>query len=115
MTRIKPSGIISDKIIVDIENNYVYYPDIDRKIYADKALYTAMNIYKRGVKYDRDCLGVVVGKPGSGKSVLAQQLAKFLDPNFDLDAIYFEGEKLIRALVDPATPKFNFLTNGMLI
>lgn len=107
MTRVKTQDFHSNQVEVNIEENYVYYPDIDRKIYADKALYTALSIYKRGVKHDRDCLGVVVGKPGSGKSVLAQQIAKFLDPGFDLHRVYFEGEKLIRALVDPTTPKYS--------
>lgn len=86
-----------------IGDGYVYYPDLDKNIYYDNYLLENLKIIKRAVHHDRDAVIVVAGDPGSGKSVFAMQLAKFLDPSFNIDNIYFEGEKLIRKLVSPDT------------
>jgi len=53
--------------------------------YLHKNLTTAKEIIKK----DWDMLFVLDGIEGGGKSVLAQQMAKFLDPNFNLDKIVF--------------------------
>ena len=49
-------------------------------------------------KKDRDYVMVVDGEEGSGKSVLAQQLAKELDPRFDIDDICFNADQFISRL-----------------
>jgi ABC-type dipeptide/oligopeptide/nickel transport system ATPase subunit len=105
VTRVKTQDFHSDKVEI-IDDNHVYYPDIDRTIYYDAAHLANMNIYRRGVHHDRDHVACVVGDPGSGKSVFAHQMAKFFDPGFDETQIYFRGEDLIRKLVDPQTPKY---------
>jgi len=105
MTRQKKQTFHSDKVTI-LDANHVYYPDIDRTVWYDAAHLQAMNIYKRAVRHDRDHVACVVGDPGSGKSVFAQQMAKFYDSAFDESRIYFEGEALVKALVDPKTPKY---------
>ena len=56
-------------------------------------------------KKDRDFVLAIDGEEGSGKSVLAQQLAKELDPNFNLDNICFNADQFISRL--KKAPKFS--------
>lgn len=44
------------------------------------------------LKKDRDWVGVVDGDEGSGKSVLAMQVCKTLDPSFDLNRIVYNAD-----------------------
>ena len=46
-------------------------------------------------KNDRDFVIVIDGEEGSGKSVLAQQIAKKLDPKFCLENIVFNADQFI--------------------
>ena len=55
-------------------------------------------IKKAVTKKDRDYVMVIDGEEGSGKSVLAQQIAKELDPNFTLDNITFNADQFIKSL-----------------
>jgi ABC-type dipeptide/oligopeptide/nickel transport system ATPase component len=87
-------------------SNYIYFPDIKKKIYYNDDLMPNITLMKRMVRHDRDCVIVVVGDPGSGKSVFAMTLAKALDPTFDASKIFFEGEKLIRHISSPETKKY---------
>jgi|TARA_R100000750_G_scaffold62739_2_gene57753 ABC-type dipeptide/oligopeptide/nickel transport system ATPase component len=56
-------------------------------------------------KKDRDYVFVIDGEEGSGKSVLAQQLAKELDPNFNIDNICFNADQFISRL--KTAPKYS--------
>lgn len=47
---------------------------------------------------DRDWLAVVDGDEGSGKSVLAMQVCKILDPNFALENIVFTSDEFINKI-----------------
>jgi len=49
-------------------------------------------------KKDRDWVGVVDGEEGSGKSVLAQQIAKKLDPKFNIDKICFNADQFVKCI-----------------
>ncbi len=49
-------------------------------------------------KKDRDYVMVIDGEEGSGKSVLAMQIAKALDPKFNLDNICFNADQFIERL-----------------
>lgn len=55
-------------------------------------------IKKAVTKKDRDFVLVVDGEEGSGKSVLAQQIAKYLDPKFHMDNICFNADQFIDRL-----------------
>jgi len=57
------------------------------------------------LKKDFDFVGVVDGREGSGKSVLALQLAGYLDPNFNLDNVVFTSDDFIKKIKDPNTKK----------
>lgn len=47
---------------------------------------------------DRDWVGVVDGDEGSGKSVLAMQICKELDPTFNVDRIVYNAEDFINLI-----------------
>lgn len=55
-------------------------------------------IIKVVTKKDRDYVMVIDGEEGSGKSVLAMQIAKYLDPNFNLDNLCFNSNQFIERL-----------------
>lgn len=57
------------------------------------------------IKKDRDFVMVIDGEEGSGKSVLAQQIAKQLDPNFKLDNVVFNADQFIQRL--KTAPKYS--------
>ncbi len=60
-------------------------------------------VKKRVLKKDRDWVAVFDGEEGVGKSVLAQQVAKYLDPNFTLDNIVFNSDDFLKKVKDPKT------------
>lgn len=59
----------------------------------------------RVLKKDRDFVMVVDGEEGVGKSVLAQQIAKYLDPDFTIDKIVFNSDEFLKIIKDPKTKK----------
>lgn len=64
----------------------------------DKVRYRVLN-------KDFDFVGLIDGREGSGKSVLAMQVGAYLDPNFSLDNIVFTSEEFISKIKDPKTKK----------
>lgn len=62
-------------------------------------------VQNRVLKKDRDFVAVVDGEEGVGKSVLAQQIAKYLDPDFSLDNIVFNSDDFLKIIKDPKTKK----------
>jgi ABC-type dipeptide/oligopeptide/nickel transport system ATPase component len=56
-------------------------------------------------KKDRDFVLVIDGEEGSGKSVLAMQIAKALDPNFNIDNIVFTSDQFLELI--KKTPKYS--------
>jgi len=59
----------------------------------------------RVLKKDFDFVTIIDGREGSGKSVLAQQLASYLDPTFSLNNIVFTSDDFIKKIKDPKTKK----------
>lgn len=57
------------------------------------------------LKKDRDWVTIVDGEEGVGKSVLAQQIAKYLDPSFNLDNLVFTADEFIKRIKDPKVKK----------
>lgn len=62
-------------------------------------------VKSRVLEKDRDWFAVIDGEEGAGKSVLAQQIAAYLDPEFNLDKIVFTSEEFIKIIKDPKTKK----------
>ena len=62
-------------------------------------------VKKRVLTKDRDWVLVIDGEEGAGKSVLAQQIAKYLDPNFTIEDIVFNSDEFIKKIKDPKSGK----------
>ena len=60
-------------------------------------------VKKRVLTKDRDFVVVIDGEEGVGKSVLAQQIAAYLDPDFNLDKIVFNSDDFLKIIKDPKT------------
>lgn len=54
---------------------------------------------------DRDWVCVIDGEEGVGKSVFAQQLARYLDPEFNLDLLVFTSDDFIKQIKEPSNKK----------
>lgn len=76
----------------------------DKEGYMDGYLSTNLELYKKMVKDKHDLIFVVVGREGFGKSTLAAEVLKYLDPTFDLDRCYMNGDDFIQALKDANEP-----------
>lgn len=64
--------------------------------YIDPILKQELDRIKIAVtKKDRDFVMVVDGEEGSGKSVLAMQIAKYLDHDFNIEKLSFNAEQFI--------------------
>lgn len=57
-----------------------------------------IEIKKLVIKKDRDWVGVIDGEEGSGKSVLAQQIARVLDPKFNISKLCFNADQFVKAI-----------------
>lgn len=53
---------------------------------------------KRRIRHNKNCIMIVVGDTGSGKSYAALRLAELLDPNFDVTRIAFRGHSFLNLL-----------------
>lgn len=71
-----------------------------RQIYCDDKLYRNLifKIRPSLLIKDKDRLEVVDGGEGAGKSVLAMQIAKIIDPSFDMSRVCFSAEEFINAV-----------------
>ncbi len=78
----------------------------EKKLWVAPIIMEQLNIVKkRVITKDRDWVCVIDGEEGSGKSVLAQQIAMFLDPNFTINNIVFNSDDFIKIIKDPKTKK----------
>jgi len=80
---------MKQKLIQQQKEEYYIDPIMDRQL--DKVKYAVM-------KKDRDYVMVIDGEEGSGKSVLAQQVGKKLDPKFNIDNIVFTADQFMRSI-----------------
>ena len=62
-------------------------------------------VKSRVLTKDRDFVAVIDGEEGVGKSVLAQQIAAYLDPEFSLDKIVFNSDEFLKIIKDPKVKK----------
>jgi len=78
------TAIINDKETGEIIK---YYIDDRLKNSLDNKVIPSLQ------KNDKDCVLVVDGREGAGKSTLAFQLAKYVDPTFNINRIVFSPDK----------------------
>lgn len=62
-------------------------------------------VKKKVLTKDRDFVAIVDGEEGSGKSVLAMQIAAYLDPDFNLDKVVFNSDEFLKIIKDPKTKR----------
>lgn len=67
--------------------------------FMHKTLHSNLKLAKDIIKKDWDIFGLVDGYEGSGKSVLAQQIAYFFDPTFNLDRVVFNYDGLKKVIL----------------
>jgi hypothetical protein len=72
-------------------------------LYLDGYLQENLDITKERVHKDWDCVALVTGEEGSGKTTLAAECCYYLDSSFNLDRIVFNAEQFEEA-VDKAEP-----------
>ena len=76
-------------------------PTKELSYYMDGKLERSLTkIKKRVWKKDMDSVFIIDGGEGAGKSVFGQQVAKFLNPNFDLKHICFNASEFMKAIND---------------
>jgi len=83
-------------VVLEIEVDGVKKP-----MYMDNKLYREIStkIHQKIHKKDFDWVWVVDGTEGSGKSTIAMQVAKILDPNFDLSRVCMTPEEFTKAIL----------------
>jgi hypothetical protein len=80
--------------------------DFTREPYCDPQIRAELlKVKERVLTKDRDFVAVYDGEEGVGKSVLAQQHALILDPNFTIDNIVFTSDDFIKKIKNPKTKK----------
>lgn len=67
----------------------------EKTIYIDGYLKTNLDTAKSVVKKDWDMVFVIDGAEGSGKSVIAQQIATYCDPTFNIERIAFKARDFV--------------------
>ncbi|MHA1880885.1 MAG: hypothetical protein ACTSYG_10865 [Candidatus Heimdallarchaeota archaeon] len=76
----------------------------DKKGHMDGFLKTNLDLYKLMVKKKKDLIFIVSGREGEGKSVITAGILKYLDPTFNLDRCYLNGDEFLKALIDANEP-----------
>jgi len=75
-------------------------------VFIDNIVGKRIPDWKKDVlKKDDDKTFVIDGREGAGKSVFAMQLAKVLDPNFNLDKVCFNSDQFIQTIKSPDRKK----------
>jgi hypothetical protein len=79
---------------------------LQKEVFIDRIIRQELSkVKERVLTKDRDFVAVIDGEEGVGKSVLAQQLASFLDPDFNLDNIVFNSDDFMKRIKDPKIKK----------
>lgn len=71
----------------------------DRELYLDGYLKSNLDTAKSVIQKDWDMLFIVDGTEGGGKSVLAQHIAKYLDPSLCMERIVFTPKEFREAVL----------------
>lgn len=77
---------LEDKKIYFNTGGYAHYPS---------SLWVNLEIMKGKIIHKHQNIVLISGTTGTGKTELAIQIAKYLDPNFSIDDIYWDTESLV--------------------
>jgi len=81
------------------ENMVIVQPCPEHKYFMDRYLKTNLDYMKREVlKKDYDAFIIADGMERTGKSTLLMQIAKYVDPDFNLDRVCFTISQFIKAV-----------------
>lgn len=81
--------------VTDPVTKKVYKYSMDGKLHRNLKL-----IKQRITTKDFDYVMVIDGEEGAGKSVLAMQIAKFIDPSFNLNDMSWDGLTFVKSIMD---------------
>lgn len=70
----------------------------------DGFLKTNLDLYKKMVRKKRDLIFICSGREGEGKTHLTAGILSYLDPTFDLDRCFMNGDDFLKALIDAKEP-----------
>lgn len=91
-------------------------PKEDVKYYVDGYLLPVLEGFRKVVKNRNTSVVIVIdGRSGMGKTTLANQVCKFLDPNYNLDRIYYEPENFLNGLANSHKEQAHMFDEAMLI
>lgn len=92
---------------IEQPNEFITVPGSGvKKPYVSEILKSLLDKVKyRVTTKDLDWVCVVDGREGSGKSIFAQQVGKYLDPTLDITRITFNAEDFVQAI--KSAPKFS--------
>jgi len=76
-------------------NGKNWIEDKDNGMYIDGYLRSNLDIMREEIKKDWDFVILIDGREGAGKSVLAQTVAKYLDPTLDVKNIVFRPQDFV--------------------
>lgn len=75
-------------------------PTGQEEYYLDENLKAALDTERQVIKKDWDFVNLVDGGEGSGKSKIAKQMAKYVDPTFDLSHIAFTAQQFKKLVLN---------------
>jgi tRNA A37 threonylcarbamoyladenosine biosynthesis protein TsaE len=79
----------------EFEERYIVWPDGGKAHYHGN-IWTNLEIMKAKIPYKHQNVILITGRTGTGKSEFAIQCARFLDPNFGIDNIFWNTDDLIK-------------------
>jgi len=85
-----------------VKNEIVKYGNIEQ--YMNPMLKNSLDYVKKFSKQELDCVILISGKTGAGKSSLAQSIAMYLDPTFNEKRIAFTAEQFANK-IEPMQPQ----------
>ncbi len=88
----------------------------NKKIYIDGYYKQLLDDFKDAVmNHNTSIVFIIDGKSGKGKTTLANQTGKYLDPNFGLKNIFYDPEEFLKGLVNAKPGDYFSFDEAMII
>lgn len=92
-------GRIADFEKIGFQDKEVEWPD-GAKCYYHAMIWPILETMKHKLRHNHHNIVTISGRVGTGKSEFSFQLAKYLNPNFTLDDVYWTTDDLIKAALE---------------